>query len=261
MKRDWDRSVFCLIDPDLEPRLATLSIQPTDRHRWADGRLFVLWRMRSYLGPFVTIARADDDDFLGLQKQEDALTAELAEVREALPGLGAELVPPRAARYMAALVDQDPFPSEGMTYRFVDLERGDAYPSPVDARGRWVSLDVCWRFLDELTPAGRDAVRSCLREWSRESAVAPNSYMHEFDEVDPSIGPAGTFMRLQVLEPSRAPLLSTRERLRSFASHAEPLFKRFESMLEERGIAVRRATREYWDLICQMSFRDRDPAT
>lgn len=261
LKRDWERSVFCLMDPSLESALATLTIQPTDQHRWADGRLFALWRMRDYLGPFVSTARADDDDFLGLQTQEDALVAELARVREALAGLGAELLPPRSARHMAALVGEDPFPPDGMTYRFVDLERGEAYPSPVDARGRWLTLDVCWRFRGDMTPPKRDAVRSCLREWSRVSAVAPNSYTHEFDETDPAVNPASTFLRLQILEPHRAPLLSTRERLRAFAAHAEPLFKRFEMMLQERGFAATRATREYWDLFCEMSFRDRKAST
>lgn len=71
---------------------------------------------------------------------------------------------------------------------------------------------------------------------------------------DPSAG-NHWFLHVQILEENGAPLLSTAERLRSFAATLAVQAERFEQQLKGRGVDAERATRQYWNEVCWLDFR------
>lgn len=254
IRRDWERSVFCLVEPNRLEQLHALEPPPTEHYQWVDGREFVIWSLRDLVGPFANLAWADDCEQGPFEQRENEIRECLDRVRCALQASGHEVIAPHAARHMRALVASDPYPTEDMMYRFVDIEFEARFPSPIDPRGRVISLDACWRLIDEPSDETFPRIKEWFAEWRRAASVHASSY---FLDVDQAQRP-GWFVRLHVVDEKGDPMNSTNDRLRAFANETRPKFKTFEEGLRARGIAARGATREYWFVLCDTVFHQRE---
>lgn len=252
-RSDWQRSVFCLVASDVtDDVLKELKLAPTARDAWADGRLLLRWDFRTYAGPFATIMDESDEMFPP-KAHEHATTKAFESVRQWIRRHNYELVSPRDARHMVALLDKaDPFPTDGMRYRFVDIETGSPIPSPLDPRGRRLLIDACWSIDKEVDEALTDAVARCLADWSLEHSIGADAYVFEFDRSEFT----GTwFLHLEVIDESKDVLVSTRERLERFVVSLAPRLSALPATLASQGVLATRATKQYWKEVCWIEFR------
>ena len=141
----WRKSIFCL-HPPWQAWAAPISA-PDETVLWPwDGRILCGWFHRNLLGGPVLIPSEREEQFMEAPSEE-AEGARLTKIRDYLMSAeGVEVIDPRKARHMVALVGNDPLEEEEhVRYRTAEVTTfPDDLPSPIDPRSRRFGFSVAW---------------------------------------------------------------------------------------------------------------------
>lgn len=241
----WKESIFALWDRVHDESVAAACAKPSLLLRWVDGRSFGAWLRSDFDVGLIDVPWFGE---LLFPERVAAIERAFQNIRHGLASVGVEDVSPAKARHMIALVDQDPWPSSEVLFRFVDLERSDLWPSPVDVGGRCVSVDVCWRLVDAATLDRESLIAEFRRWWAVLLEKAP-----EMGDVASGVslkeGRTGLYVVAQFTIGrlrGDAARKSVESVMRSFVEWLSPALEHVEAEWARCGRSAERATAEYW---------------